>query len=65
MIQSRLHQKLINILVTSLKKKKNSGNINLNYQHINKFSNLQPHIWTRDMGPIGNYQQSTTSHLDK
>ena len=65
MIQSRLHQKLINILVTSLKKKKKSGNINLNYQHINKFSNLQPHIWTRDMGPIGNYQRSTTSHLDK
>ena len=64
MIQSRLHQKLINVLVTFQKKKK-IGNINLNYQHINKFSNLQPHIWTRDMGPIGNYQQSTTSHLDK
>ena len=69
MIQSRLHQKLINVLVISKKKKflvisisiinasTNLAIYNLTFGHVTWdqlviTNNLQPHIWTSDMGPI-------------
>ena len=68
MIQFRLHKKLINVLITSLKKNSvisisiintstNLAIYNLTFGPVTWdqlviTNNLQPHIWTSDMEPI-------------